>query len=177
MKYCRFFLLGVVIVAALVGCSSSSKNNDLPLNKYQYGSLYMRQMNYAINDKLVQAWQAQLEKDGVSIISVGQEYKLTVPTSNLFYANSPRVRWESYGILNDIASYLRCFNKDVIKIAGVTEASGRPERDKALSFNRARSVENYFWGQETGAGLIYIRGYVVPEQPSRLEISFRSVEM
>ena len=161
----------------LLGCSSKPPKVNLPMNKYQYGSLYMRQMNYAINDKLVLAWENQLRKEGVTIISVGQEYKLVVPTNTLFYANSPRVQWNSYALLNDIASYLRCFNKIEVKVAGITEATGHLERDRALSFNRARTVENYFWGQEIGAGFIYIRGYVVPEQPGRLEISFRSVMM
>ena len=135
----------------------------------------MRQMNYAINDKLILAWEEQLQKDGVNIISVGQEYKLVIPTSLLFYANSPRIQWNSYAILNDIASYLRCFNKVEVKIAGITEATGNAARDRALSLNRARSVDNYFWGQEIGADFIYIRGYVVSHQPGRLEISFRSV--
>jgi outer membrane protein OmpA-like peptidoglycan-associated protein len=162
----------------MAACTSSPpKKNDLPLDKYQYGSLYMRQMNYAINDKLVLAWEEQLRKDGVSIITVGQEYKLVAPTNLIFYPNSPRIQWESYRVLNHIASYLRCFNKVEVKVAAVTESTGRSERDQALSFNRARSVANYFWGQEIGAGFIYIRGYVVAEQPGRMEISFRSVMM
>ncbi len=162
----------------LAACSSSPpKKNNLPLDKYQYGSLYMRQMNYAINDKLILAWEEQLRKDGVSIITVGQEYKLVAPTNLIFYPNSPRIQWGSYGVLNDIASYLRCFNKVELKVAAITEATGRNSRDQALSFNRARSVENYLWGQEVGAGFIYIRGYVVAKQPGRIEISFRSVMM
>lgn len=176
MKNYRLYCFIGFWVMLLSGCSSAPPKN-LPLEKYQYGSLYMRQMNYAINDKLVLAWEAQLRKEGVTIISVGQEYKMVMPTSSLFYANSPRIQWNSYALLNDIASYLRCFNKVDVKVAGVTESTGNSERDRALSFNRARNVENYLWTQEIGADFIYIRGYVVPEQPGRLEISFRSVMM
>lgn len=172
----RFYLLTWLFAVMATGCSSSTPPPFLP-NDYQYGNYYMRQMNYAINDKLVTAWEEQLRKDGGQIISVGQEYKLILPADILFYTNSPRVQWDSYALLNDVASYLRCFNKVEVQVTGITKATGNAMRDRALSMNRARNVETYLSGQEVGAGIIYIRGYVVTGQPSKVEVSFRSLMM
>ncbi len=171
---------GLLVALVITACSSSSpqKTSSDVLDKYRYGSVYMRQMNYSLNDKVTKDKEIALKKDGVQIVSVGQEYKLIIPANILFYSNSPRIQWKSYALLNEVVSYMRDFSKVDVKVAGYTQSTGSPTLDRALGINRARNVGDYLWGQEIGAGILYVRGYVDSAcLPDRLEISFRSVVM
>lgn len=179
-NYRLFHGCWVCLVALLLAsCSSPSppaEPSALLVDNYRYGDIYMQQMNYAIDDKITQKKEAALKKEGVQIITVGQQYKLIISAEILFYPASPRIQWKSYALLNNIVSYIQDFSKIDVKVAGFTQATGNPERDRALGINRARNVSNYLWEQEIGAGIVYVRGYVVT-QPSSIEISFRSIVM
>lgn len=178
MRSYRLFFWFVSIAIFVTACSSSPPPLNYELsNNYRYGDYYMRDMNKDVNDQVLQQKEAELRAGGVQIVSVGQIYKIIVPADILFYKNSPRIQWTSYALLNDIAPYIRTFNKIEVAVAGFTESTGNPARDRALSINRARNVANYLWEQAIGANIIYVQGYVIPCKPerSKVEISFRSL--
>ena len=162
----------------MVGCASSpTQPSSIEVKNDDYGRAYMLKLNSIVNDNAVRDQEEQLKKGGAQIVSVGQEYKVVIPADILFYENSPRIRWEAYALLNDSVAYIQNFNKIDVEVAGYTESTGDPLRDRALSLNRARKVADYMWGQKMGENITYIQGYVIPCQPGRLEISFRSVMM
>lgn len=173
LKSCWIWL--VLMSIALASCSPPPPPQAGINNSYIYGSDYMWNMNNAVNDHLVQLSEEALIKKGGKIVSVGQEYKWIFPTDLLFYPHSPRLQWNAYGLLNNIAFYLGIFNKTEIQIAGFTQSTGDFARDKALSMARARKVSDYLWGQEVGANIIYIQGYQTKDKGDRIEISFRSI--
>lgn len=178
MRGYRLVCWFLCIAAWLTACSSPTPPLNYALNNnYRYGNFYMRDMNKDVNDQVLQQKEAALKAGGVQIVSVGQVYKIIFPADILFYANSPRIQWTAYPLLNDIAPYIRTFNKIEVAVAGFTESTGNPARDRALSINRARNVANYLWEQAIGANIIYVQGYVIPCKPdrSKIEISFRSL--
>lgn len=164
---------------ALSACGASSPPpfvSTYTVNGYQYGSRYMNTVNAIVNDAALQKQEEALQASGARIISVGQEYDIVLPVDTLFYLNSPRIQWTSYGLLNKTASLLRLFNKEEVRVLVVTRATGFPQHDYALGAARARNVEDYLWGQDTGAAFMYARSEVATQADanSRVEISFRS---
>jgi|GEM_PF-7071541 len=169
-------ILAIIFAVFFTGCSSR-QSSTAPASafntRYDYGSKYIQSVNKQYNDTLVTAAEQKLKRHCIEIFSVGQDYKIRIPVNEIFYANSPRIRWESYALLNDAVTYLKYFNKIDLKIAAYTSPTGNLERDKALAVARARNVSDYFWGQAVDARVIYVKGYVFPNT-NRIEMSFRS---
>lgn len=159
----------------VTACSSPPPKRPTVDDNYNYGSPYMWQMNSIVNDDAVRYMTRRFQADGGQIISVGQDYKLIFPVQGTFYFNSPRIQWPAYKLLNDVAAYMRLFNKVDVKVVAFTRATGDSERDLALSWARARNVADYLWSQRVGASVMYTRGYVAMNQVDRIEISFRHV--
>lgn len=169
----------VCIGLALSACGGSTPPpfvSTYTVNGYQYGSRYMNTVNASVNDGALKKLEDALKASGGRLISVGQEYDIVLPTEALFYLNSPRIQWTSYGLLNKTASLLRLFNKEEVRVLVVTRATGYPQHDYALGAARARNVEDYLWGQNTGAAFMYSRSEVAAQSDDtgRVEISFRS---
>lgn len=182
-KHCRLYRsFGFFLAVLMLSACGSSTPTPVPIasyvvKNYNYGSAYMTTMNREVNDRQVIRLEQSMTHLGGRVISVGQEYKIVFPTDILFYPYSPRIMWESYGILNQVVEYLRLFNKEEVSIVVVTHCTGDPLRDRALSVSRAHNVEDYLWGQDTGAALMYSHGDVTNRsyEVSRIEINFRSV--
>ena len=45
--------------------------------------------------------QKLLQQHGVRVISMGQNYMLSIPSVILFHDKSPALKWSAYGVLND----------------------------------------------------------------------------
>lgn len=175
------YLMGCFL-AVLPACSSPPPPfvSTYTINGYQYGSTYMNTVNTIVNDGKVRKLESELKASGGRVISVGQEYKIIIPADAIFYTNSPRIVWTSYGVLNQVASFLRLFNKEEVEILVMTSSpcySNYAERDHALGMSRAHAIEDYLWGQDTGAAFMFSRaGIATPQNAiSRVEISFRSI--
>jgi intracellular multiplication protein IcmN len=139
----------------------------------------------ALGDAEIVALEKRLTERGVQIISVGQDYLLSISTAALFGDQSPRLTWESYDELNEIACYLRQFRKVGVEITGYASRYVSTEREHALSATRAEAVANYLWSQGVDTRLLFSRG-VGNDKPlvigarasdkspnARIEITFR----
>lgn len=129
--------------------------------------------------------QKKLEKQGVRVISIGQNYMISIPASALFRNESPRIDWYAYGLLNDVVCYLKQYRKIVVNVNSFTGKCISPRRDRALTLARSRAVADYLWSQNIDSRFIFTHG-LGSDKPifaiagkgdkspnSRVEITFR----
>jgi len=137
------------------------------------------------SDKKIMDMQARFNKKGVRVITMGQDYMISIPSKALFANESPRVLWGSYPLLNAVACYLKQFHKVAINITAYSNKCVSAKRDQALTVARARAIGNYLWSQGVDSRFIFTQGLgsdkpIVnfvqkgDESPnSRIEIIFR----
>lgn len=141
----------------------------------------------AMGDSEIVMLEKRLTERGVQIVSIGQNYLLSIPAATIFGDQSPQLTWASYDELNEIACYLRQFRKVGVNITAYTSHYVSKEREHALSLARAEAVSNYLWSQGIEARLLFAEG-MGTEKPivsrvrsglgdkspnSRIEITFR----
>jgi intracellular multiplication protein IcmN len=129
--------------------------------------------------------QARLNKAGVNILTLGQDYLLVIPSSLLFATQSPKLTWESYQLLNEVVCYLQQFRKITIHVNAFSSKFVSERREHALTLARAKTVAEYLWSQGIDSRFIFTQGsgsdkpIVVSNgggdlsPNARIEISFR----
>ncbi|WP_367606364.1 OmpA family protein [Legionella sp. W05-934-2] len=168
----------VVVCISLVACASRQPTrnplgNDLP--KKVYGA----------SDRKIIDLQRALNKRGIKVISIGQNYLVSIPSAYLFADQSPRIRWGSYAVLNDVVDYLKQFRKVSVYVDAYTSPYLTAEREKALTLARATKVGNYLRDQGIDSRFVFTQGHG-SDKPirrsknggdgslnSRIEITFR----
>ena len=136
-------------------------------------------------DKDIVVAEKRFNLIGVKVITIGQNYLISIPADNLFAQYSPRLRWGSYGLLNDVACYLKQFRKVAVNVTAFSSKHISKQRDKALTLARARAVGNYLETQDIDSRFIFTEG-LGSDKPivamkgggdsspnSRIEITFR----
>lgn len=137
------------------------------------------------SDPRVIAMQANFRKRNIKVITIGQDYLISIPSSMLFPNQSPRLTWASYALLNDIACYMKNFRKISVNVTGYSVKYQSVRREQALTLARARNVADYLWSQGIDSRLIITEG-AGSDKPivamlgggdkslnSRIEITFR----
>lgn len=137
------------------------------------------------SDKNVIAVQEKFRKRGIKVITIGQDYLIAIPSSYLFPNQSPRLLWGSYGLLNEVACFMKNFRKITVHVTAYAIKYQSVRREQALTLARARAVANYLWSQKIDARMIVTEGagsdkpIVLSQQSgdgsanSRIEITFR----
>lgn len=136
------------------------------------------------SDKKIMAMQHAFNEHGVRVITQGQDYLVSIPSSTIFAYQSPRLTWQSYELLNQVVCYLRLFNKVSVSVQGYVNKCANPKREHALSLARAQAVADYLWSQGIDSRFIFTQGLgsdkpIVPSGGgdnslnSRIEITFR----
>ncbi len=128
-----------------------------------------------------------LEKRGVKIITIGQDYLISIPAVLLFTDQSSQLTWQSYDILNEVVVFLKQFRKITVHVTSYSMRYLAVRREKSLTLARANVVANYLWSQGINSRLIFAAG-VGSDKPiiafpaggdrsmnSRIEITFRDV--
>lgn len=191
MKKIHYNFMLIVMSILIVGCSRKPYADPLDENNTQQWpqSVYQSQLDNLnkkeiLNqpDNLEEA-QERLSKDGVELITMGQDYLLIIPSRLLFYENSPRIQWNSYKILNDVTNFLRFYRPVSLQVNGYTNDAGIPMRNRALSFAQAKNVMRYLSRQGVDSRLIYAQGYGEAKpmyaqtnvDNARIELAFRNV--
>ncbi len=178
------FLRSMLLVAglsALLGLSachrtkaaSRTETPDLPCKVY------------GASDKAIIAMQADFNKNGIRVISIGQNYLISIPSAMLFTNQSPHLKWASYGLLNNVVCYLKQFRKVAVTVTTYSSKYLSFHREKALTLTRSRAVGDYLWSQGIDSRFIFTQG-LASDKPiisslaggdgspnSRVEISFR----
>lgn len=129
----------------------------------------------------------RLHKRGIKVVSIGQDYLISIPADTVFGDQSPRIRWESYGLLNDVVCYLKQFRKVGVDVTAYSSKYVSADRERALTSARAAAIADYLWDQDIDSRFIFTRG-LGSEKPiffnraggdsspnARVEITFRNV--
>lgn len=137
------------------------------------------------SDAQINAWQTRLTNNGARVISMGQDYLVSIPSSLLFATQSPQLTWGSYQLLNDLVCFLREFRKINVNIRAYSSQYVSRQREHALTEARARAIAEYLWSQDIDTRFIFTQGlgsdkpmgafkqYSDGSPVSRIEITFR----
>lgn len=113
-----------------------------------------------VSDRRAKALRLKLQKSGLDIISVGQDYRIIIPIQKLFYNTSPRILDKAYGTLNEVIAYLQQFRKVTVRVSAYSSDKDAA-RAGALSLARARTVADYLWTQAIDARLVYTQAHSI----------------
>lgn len=100
-----------------------------------------------------------LGKEGVSVMRLGDNVTIIIPSQKLFNDYSVEVSSSGYTILDQIIELLKPMNKVKITIAAYAEAPVQSKKDLFLTDKQAQTVGNYFWDHQLDARLFYTVGY------------------
>ena len=142
------WLAALMVLLALTGCHHklATEPGKLP---------------YKVNgakDRNIMKMQAHFNKKGVRVITMGQDYMISIPSAALFANESPRLLWGSYPLLNAVACYLKQFHKIAVNITSYSNKCVSARRDRALTLARARAVGDYLWSQGIDSRFIFTQG-------------------
>lgn len=180
LSYARFVngLALMLCLGLLSGCHGTKKAvvQIPPSLPYKVENSY---------DTVRMGMRNHLNKNGIKVITLGQEYLISIPSSLLFAEQSPRLTWKSYEALNNIACYLKQFRKISVNVAAFSSKHVSPQRERALTLARARAVGDYLWSQDIDSRFVFTQG-LGSDKPilgysggrdaspnSRIEITFR----
>lgn len=182
MSVVRLNLIRALALAFLFTLASCSGDNDWALDKEQpkYPCKVLGACDAAIMKRA-----KKLNRNGVKVVTMGQDYMISIPASFLFEPESPHLQWKSYALLNEIASFLKQFRKIAINIASYSSKYVSPQREHALTLARSRVVAEYLWSQGVDSRFIFTQGLgsdkpIISFTPggdysanARVEITFR----
>ena len=165
-----------MVLLALTGCHK----RQLPLEQ--------EKLPYKVagtNDRTMVKTLERFNREGVRVITIGQDYMISIPSALLFPDESPQLTWRSYALLNAVTCYLKQFRKISINVTAFSNKCVSAKRDHALTLARARAVGNYIWSQGIDSRFIFTQG-LGSDKPivsftqkgdqspnSRVEITFR----
>lgn len=175
----RLVCLAACLGVAMIGCAPSwhpPKDEDRLPKRVRHTS-----------DAKMNKQMQQLNAQGVTVITMGQNYLISIPTARIFADQSPLVLWPAYDTLNDVSAFLAQFRKvaATITVYGGTAYQSK-KRELALSQARASFLAKYFWSQGLDARLLFsvgagathpiIMGGTQSDQSpnSRVEITFKN---
>lgn len=138
-------------------------------------------------DATVIKYLKKINSRGVRVITVGQDYLISIPAALLFDTQTPHLKWASYSLLNDVAVLLKQFRKTAITVNSYSSKYTSVQRERALTLARSRVVGEYLWSQGVDSRLIFTHG-LGSEKPimrytqggdmsmnARVEITFREL--
>ncbi len=137
------------------------------------------------SDAAIMVLQNNLNKDGAQVVTMGQDYLISIPSNLLFATHSPQLTWNSYKLLNEVICYLQQFRKVTVSVYAYSFKHISTRREHALTLARARGVADYLWSQGIESRFIFTQG-LGSDKPisafikhdddslnSRIEITFR----
>ncbi len=109
-------------------------------------------------DARVVLMRQNFAKRGLTVISVGQDYLISMPVPALFMNQSPQLTMKSYGLLNEIARFLKEFRTVAITINVYSNKYSSPAVEHALTLARAKAITDYLWSQDVDSRLMFANG-------------------
>ncbi|MBI2785995.1 MAG: OmpA family protein [Legionella longbeachae] len=109
-------------------------------------------------DATIMKMAKKLNRKGIKVITIGQDYMISIPATFLFEPETPHIKWKSYVLLNEIAVFLKQFRKIAINIASYSNKYVSPQREHALTLARSRVVSEYLWSQGVDSRFIFTQG-------------------
>lgn len=137
-------------------------------------------------DSTMLRYIVKLNKCGITVVTIGEDYLISIPASALFHDQSPHMKWGSYGLLNEVAVFLKQFRKVAINVTSYSSKYVSTQREHSLTLARSRVVGEYLWTQGIDSRFIFTQG-LGSDKPivrfakggdlspnARIEITFRN---
>lgn len=109
-------------------------------------------------DSTINKFLTSFNKRGIKVVTMGQDYLISIPASALFEEQTPHLKWASYGLLNQVASFLKQFRKVAINVTSFSSKYVSVQRERALTLARSRVVGEYLWTQGIDSRFIFTQG-------------------
>lgn len=143
-------IIALIVLLHLTGCRNRN-------NPYQEDQTLPCKVRGAC-DASVKVYIRSLNKKGIKVITIGQDYLISIPASALFNNQTPQIKWASYGVLNEVATLLKQFRKVAINITSYSSKYASVQREHALTQARSRVVADYLWSQGVDSRFIFTQG-------------------
>ena len=140
----------LIALIGLVGCHKHTDFSTGPKLPYKV---------HDASDSVMIKMQARFAREGVKVITEGQDYMLSIQSASLFPNQSPQLTWASYKTLNLVAKYLKQFRKITINVNAFSEKGSNEARNIALTKARARAVGGYLWSQGIDSRFVFTQGF------------------
>lgn len=141
--------IGLIALLQLTACSRDKSYIDPP-------TLPCKVRNAC--DAVVVKYMKRFQKRGIKVITIGQDYLISIPAKALFEDQSPHLMWGSYGLLNDVAIFLKQFRKVAITVTSFSSQYVSVQRERSLTIARSRVVAEYLWSQGIDSRFIFTQG-------------------
>lgn len=127
----------------------------------------------------------RLEMHRVQVNHVGEDFRIVIPSDDLFRPKSANFNQDYLFVLGHIATLIHCYTKVDIRVAGYTDCWGCADLNRQLSTLQAQMVAKYLWRRGIDTRLIYAKGfgakhpvasnctYYSRARNRRIEITFR----
>lgn len=173
----------ITLLASVLVCGCYHPRNPLPLDNDNYK--LPSKVADTSDAKVIRMMQDFNRTKVVTVVATGSDYLISMPSAALFPAQSPRLTWQSYALLNQIAVFMKQFRKVGVTITAYSSKYVSAKREQALTAQRARAVGDYLWSQGVDSRFIFTEG-AGSDKPitayadggdnspnSRIEITFR----
>ncbi len=144
-------IMGLIVLLMMTSCRREFGTLDKDEPKYPCKIL-------GACDATIIRLMENLNKKGIKVVSIGQDYLISIPARYLFEPETPHLKWKSYALLNEIATLLKQFFKITINIASYSNKYSSPQREHALTIARSRVVSEYLWSQGVDSRFIFTQG-------------------
>lgn len=101
----------------------------------------------------------RLENRGVTLVTLGDQMLIVIPSSRLFESDTANISPEAYSTLNMVTQYINRYTKIMVKIAAYTAPLEPKEINLALSREQAHNVLRYLQESGMDARVYYAEGY------------------
>lgn len=147
-------LVRIMGLLTLLGVSACHRSNYIPEDELPKLPCKVE----GACDATIKKYLTYFNKRGIKVITVGQNYLISIPASRLFADQSPHLTWASYKLLNDVAKFLKQFRKIAINITSYSSKYISVQREHALTLARSRVVSEYLWSQGVDSRFIFTEG-------------------
>ncbi|OGT36588.1 MAG: hypothetical protein A3F11_08310 [Gammaproteobacteria bacterium RIFCSPHIGHO2_12_FULL_37_14] len=101
----------------------------------------------------------QLENRGATLIILGEQILIAIPSDRLFDSMTSNVKPQAYSTIDLMARYINQYTKILVKVSAYTAASGSPTSDLALSKQQASNISKLLLASGVNARILYAEGY------------------
>lgn len=145
-------ILGLIALLQVSACHRG--NEYIPEKEYPKLPCKVR----GACDATVMKYLKKFNKRGIRVVTIGQDYLISIPASALFEDQTPHLKWASYGLLNEIVIFLKQFRKVAINVTSYSNKYISVHRERALTLARSRVVGEYLWSQGIDSRFVFTQG-------------------
>lgn len=103
--------------------------------------------------------QQQLESRGVTVVVLGDQILIVMPSSLIFDEYSSRIKSSAHSTLDLVTAYINNYTKMLVNVAAYTGNTGSRRIDLALSKEQASHVARYLYDAGLDARVLHAAGY------------------